>query len=201
MFLWDLWTVILVQILKRIILILQGNDSHKFVVVQSLSRVRLFVTPWTAVCLASLSFSIPEFAQTSICWVGDATIYLILCCPFLLLPSVFPSNRLFSNESSSSVHLPGQWWWLFSRVRLFVTPWTIAHQAPFCPWDFPGKKTGVDYPFLHQGIFPTQGSNSCLLCLLHWQVVLYYWATWEPLPVQYPCPISNWREMCIQSLT
>ena len=100
MFLWDLWTVILVQILKRIILILQGNDSHKFVVVQSLSRVRLFVIPWTAVRLASLSFSIPEFAQTCICWVGDATIYLILCCPFLLLPSVFPSNRLFSNESA-----------------------------------------------------------------------------------------------------
>ena len=38
------------------------------------------------------------------------------------------------------------------------------------PWDFPGKNTGVGYHFLLQGIFLTQGSNPCLLCLLHWQV-------------------------------
>ena len=39
-----------------------------------------------------------------------------------------------------------------------------------CPWDFPGKNTGVDCHFLLQGIFLTQGFNSCLLCLLHWQM-------------------------------
>ena len=39
-----------------------------------------------------------------------------------------------------------------------------------CPWDFPGRNIGVGYHFLLQGIFPTQGSNSYLLCLLHWQV-------------------------------
>ena len=39
-----------------------------------------------------------------------------------------------------------------------------------CPWDFPGKNTGVGCCFLLQGIFPTQGWNSCLLCLLHQQV-------------------------------
>ena len=39
-----------------------------------------------------------------------------------------------------------------------------------CPWDFPGKNSGVGCHFLSQGIFPTQGSNSCLLLLLHWQV-------------------------------
>ena len=38
-----------------------------------------------------------------------------------------------------------------------------------CPWDLPGKNTGVGCHFLCQGIFPTQGSNLCLLCLLHWQ--------------------------------
>ena len=54
----------------------------------------------------------------------------------------------------------------FSCVRLFVTPWTVAHQAP-CPWNFPGKNTGAGCHFLLQGIFSTQGSN---LCLLHWQV-------------------------------
>ena len=39
-----------------------------------------------------------------------------------------------------------------------------------CQWDSPGKNTGVGCCVFFQGIFPTQGSNSCLLCLLHWQV-------------------------------
>ena len=39
-----------------------------------------------------------------------------------------------------------------------------------CPWDFPGKNTGVGCHFFLQGIFPTQGLNLRLLCLLHWQV-------------------------------
>ena len=39
-----------------------------------------------------------------------------------------------------------------------------------CPWDSSGKNTGVSCHFLLQGIFPTQGSNSCLLCLLNWQI-------------------------------
>ena len=38
-----------------------------------------------------------------------------------------------------------------------------------CPWDFPGKNTGAGCHSLLQGILPTQGSNLCLLCLLHWQ--------------------------------
>ena len=39
-----------------------------------------------------------------------------------------------------------------------------------CPWDFPGKNTGVGCHFHLQRVFPTQGSNPSLLCLLHWQV-------------------------------
>ena len=39
---------------------------------------------------------------------------------------------------------------------------------------FPGKSTGLGCHFLLQGIFPTQGSNPCLLRLLHWQVILYH---------------------------
>ena len=46
----------------------------------------------------------------------------------------------------------------FSHVRLCVTIRTVAHQA-LCPWDSPGKNTGVGCYFLLQGIFPTQGSN------------------------------------------
>ena len=54
----------------------------------------------------------------------------------------------------------------FSRVWLYVTPGTVARQAPLSP----GKNTGVDCHALLQGIFLTQGSNPHLLCLLHWQV-------------------------------
>ena len=56
----------------------------------------------------------------------------------------------------------------FSRVQLFATPWTVAHQL-LCPWDSPGKNTGVGGHARLQGIFLTQGLNPCLLHLLHWQ--------------------------------
>ena len=64
--------------------------------VQSLSRVRLFATPWTAACQASLSIrSQPK--PMSIKSVMPSN-HLILCRPLLLLPSIFPSIRVFSNE-------------------------------------------------------------------------------------------------------
>ena len=56
----------------------------------------------------------------------------------------------------------------FSHVRLFVTPWNVAHQAPLF-MDFPDMNTGVGCCALLQGIFPIQGSNPSLLYLIHWQ--------------------------------
>ena len=56
----------------------------------------------------------------------------------------------------------------FSHIGLFVTPWTVAQQAPLS-MDSPGKNTGVGWHALLQGIFLTQGSNPHLLSLLHWQ--------------------------------
>ena len=47
--------------------------------------------------------------------------------------------------------------------------------------DFLGKDTEAGCHFLLQGIFPTQGSNAPLLCLLHFRQTLYHWATWGPL--------------------
>ena len=68
--------------------------------VQSLSRVRLFATPWTAALQASLSIinSQSLFKLMSIELVMPSN-HLILCRPLLLLPSIFPSIRVFSNES------------------------------------------------------------------------------------------------------
>ena len=73
------------------------------VVVQSLSSVRLFVTPWTAAHQASLSFTISQslLKHMSIERVRPSN-HLILCHPFLLLLSIFPNIRVFSNESGSS---------------------------------------------------------------------------------------------------
>ena len=48
-----------------------------------------------------------------------------------------------------------------------------------CPWNSPDKNTGVGCHSLLRGIFPTQGSNLCLLKLLHCRQILYYWATRE----------------------
>ena len=47
--------------------------------------------------------------------------------------------------------------------------WTAARQAFLCPWNSPGKNTGVGRHVLFQGILPTQGSNLSLSCFLHWQ--------------------------------
>ena len=55
---------------------------------------------------------------------------------------------------------------------LGTATWSFLCRRPtslLCPWDSPGKNTGVGGRFLLQGIFPTQGSNPHLLCLLHWQ--------------------------------
>ena len=49
-----------------------------------------------------------------------------------------------------------------ARARALLLLWLV-----FCPWDFSGKNTGIDCHFLLQGIFLTQGSNLCLLHLLH----------------------------------
>ena len=70
-------------------------------ILQSLSCVQLFVTPWTAACQASLSITNSRslLRLMSIELVMPSN-HLILCHPLLLLPSIFPSIRVFSNESA-----------------------------------------------------------------------------------------------------
>ena len=79
-------------------------------VIQSLSRVRLFATPWTAARQASLSFTISQRALkfTSIESVMPSN-HLILCHPLLLLPSIFPSIRVFCKESVLCIKWPKYW--------------------------------------------------------------------------------------------
>ena len=87
-------------------------DSWKlqFSSVQSLSRVQLFATPWTTARQASLSItnSRSSLRFTSIESVMPSN-HLFLCHPLLLLPSIFPSIRVFSNESALHIRWPKYW--------------------------------------------------------------------------------------------
>ena len=89
--------------------------SVQFSSVQSLSRVRLFATPCTAACQASLSItssqSLLKLMPIELVMPSNR---LILCCPLLLLPSIFPSNRVFSNESVLHIRWPKCWSFSFS---------------------------------------------------------------------------------------
>ena len=86
-----------------------------FTSVQSLSCVRLFVTPWTAAHQASLSITDSQslLKLMSITWLMPSN-HLILCHPLLLPPSIFPSIRVFSNESVLCIRLPKHWSFSFS---------------------------------------------------------------------------------------
>ena len=80
---------------------------------QSLSRVQLSATPWTVACQASLSNSQSLLKLMSIESVMPSN-HFILCCPLLLLPSVFPSIWLFSNESVLFIRWPKYWGFNFN---------------------------------------------------------------------------------------
>ena len=79
----------------------------------------------------------------------------------------------------------------FSQIQLFATLWTISTRL-FCPWDSPGKNTGVGCRALLQGIFLTQGLNLSLLCLLHFRQFPYCWVTREILQG----PFSSFQFSC-----
>ena len=90
--------------------------SHTwFSSVQSLSHVRLFVTPWTAAHQASLSItnsrSLPKPMSIELVMPSN---HLILCHPLLLLPSIFPSITVFSNESVLHIRWPKYWSFSFN---------------------------------------------------------------------------------------
>ena len=191
--------------------------------VWSLSHVRLFATPWTAAHQASLSITNSRslFKPMSIESVMPSN-HLILCRP-LLLPSIFPSIRVFFNESVLHIRWPEYWSFSFSispsneysglisfriywfdllafhrtlknllqyrsskasvlcfkkslmyqlcLLSLTLQPHGLQPPRLLCPWDSPGKNTGVGCHFLLWGIFPAQISNPHLL---HCRQILYH---------------------------
>ena len=87
----------------------EGVSSVQF------SRVRLFATPWTAACLASLSItnsrSLPKLMSIESVMPSN---HPILCCPLLLLPSIFPNIRIFSNKWALRIRWPKSWSFSFN---------------------------------------------------------------------------------------
>ena len=83
--------------------------------VQSLSRVRLFATPWTPACQVSLSIiSSQSLFKLMLIESVMPSNHRIICQPLLLLPSIFPSIRVFSNESVLHIRWPKYWSFSFS---------------------------------------------------------------------------------------
>ena len=89
--------------------------TFHFSSVQLLSHVQLFVTPWTAAHQASLSiansWSLHKLMSIELVMPSN---HLVLCCPLLLLSSIFPSIRVFSNESVLHIRWPKYWSFSFS---------------------------------------------------------------------------------------
>ena len=83
----------------------------EIVVVQLLSCVQLFVTPWTSECQIPLSWSLLKLMSIESVMPSN---HPFLCYPLLLLPSIFPSIRGFSNESALHVRWPKYWCFSFS---------------------------------------------------------------------------------------
>ena len=110
---------------------LQGwTASLQFSSVQLLSHVWLFVTIWTAAHQSSLSIT---NSQSLLKLMSIESLmpskHLILCYPLLLLPSIFPSIRVFSNESALCIRWPKYWSFSFSISPSNESSWLIAFRS------------------------------------------------------------------------
>ena len=143
----------------------------QFSSVQMLSHFRLFATPWTAGCQASLSISYSRslVKLKSIELVMPSN-HLILCHPLLILPSIFPSIRVFSKELTLGIKWSNYWSFSFSispsnkysRLIFFMMDWLDLLKAQ-------GTFKSLLRSSKHQ-FFSTQLSLSPALTSIH-----YYW--------------------------
>ena len=127
----------------------------------SLSRVQLFETPWTAACQASLSCTQSLLKLMSVESVMPSNC-LFLCC-HLLLPSIFPSIRVFSNESALCIRLPKYWSFSFSINPSKVCSGLISFRVD---WFHLLAVQGT-----LKSLLPTPQFKSIILLL---QVILYF---------------------------
>ena len=134
-----------------VFLIISGPNLIEYLVqfssVQSLSPVQLFATPWTAAHQASLSITkyrnLLKLMSIELLIPSNR---LILCQPLLLPPSIFPSNRVFSNESALRIRWPKYWSFSFNispsneysvLLPLGLTGWISLQSKGIFPRVFP----------------------------------------------------------------
>ena len=129
-----------------------------------------------------------SFPPGNVCWQRGRS-NKVMCGMWALDTQLSsPSTLVFAMNSASEQQTTEGWlmgvqnlstckviWYVCVSAHSVVSnslwPHGLQPTRLLCPWDFPSKNTGVGCYFLLQGIFPTQGSNPCLLCLLlHWQV-------------------------------
>ena len=107
-----------------------------------------------------------EFAQTYVHWLKDASQHLILCHPLLLLLSIFPSIRVFSNELAICIRWPAS----ASVLPMNIQGWFLLGLTGLISLQSKGlSKVWVGFHFLLQRIFSTQRWNPCFL---HWHSLL-----------------------------
>ena len=148
------------------------------------SVAQLCLTPRNAMDCSMPDFPVLhyllEFAQTRVHWVDDAINHLILCHPLLLLPSIFPSIRVFSNESTLNIRWPKYW-----RFSISISPSN----------EYSGL---ISFRIDWLDLLEVQGTlkslspapqfksiNSLVLSLLHGPTLTFihdYWKNFEPSP-------------------
>ena len=151
--------------LDKNILIPSTHSQIVSVVIQALGNVQLFATQWTAACQVFLSFtisqSLPKLMSIESMMPSN---YLILCCPLLLL-SIFPSIRVFSNEFVPYIRWPHYWSFNiscsneYSGLISFRMDWL---GSPCCPTDSPESSPTPQFISL----------NSSALSLLYGPVLI-----------------------------
>ena len=142
----------------------------QFSTVQSLSRVWLFTTPWTAACQASLSItssrSPPKLMSIELVMPSS---HLILCCPLLLLPLIPPSIRVFSNESALRMRWPKYWSFSFSISLSSEHPGLISFKMDWL--DYVSDKRAIQMSYL----FFNWVVCSLLIKLFYYKFIYFNW--------------------------
>ena len=131
--------------------------------VRSLSHVQLFATPWTAACQASLSITnsrSPPKPKSIVSAMPSS--HLILCRPLLFLPSIFPSIRVFSNESALCIRWPRYWSFIFSIRPSNEHPGLISFRMDWL--DLLAVQATLKSLLQHHS---SKAFNSSVLSLLH----------------------------------
>ena len=130
------------------------QQSESVIVVHLHSCVQFFATPWTTACQVSLSFtisrSLPKFMSIEPVMPFN---HLILCCPLLLLPSIFPSIRVFSSEPPLHIKWPK-----YRNVSFSISPSNeysglislrLTGWSPCCPRDSQESSPASQFKSIH----------------------------------------------------